>query len=302
MVPAGPRSFALLLFFVVTPCAFAQATPSPADFPFAGPDWRWSAPRDLTPPELVQGLGGAGVVAASSGTEMLAVWPSWKRIVATRIAADGTVLDSPIVLGTRAASMPLAYNHLSPRVAWNGERYLVVWQKDWFAAEGQFVARDGSLIGGPIELPGDTFGGNLYLASNGETFLLASGSPVVLALIAGDGWVYRIPAEIDAAGVTAIASDGEDYLLLVSGPPGGNGPSQSFRISRSGSILTTNPLAPPEWSSAAWLGAHYLAVHEGSESLSRLDRDGRPLGEPLRFGQPFTNAEVASLGGGAALV
>ncbi|HEY0591573.1 MAG TPA: hypothetical protein VGF40_07385, partial [Thermoanaerobaculia bacterium] len=41
---------------------------------------------------------------------------------------------------------------------------------------------------------------------------------------------------------------------------------------------------------------------EGSESLSRLDRDGRPLGEPLRFGQPFTNAEVASLGGGAALV
>ncbi len=303
MVPGRPRSLALLIFLLLPVLAVAQDAATPADLPFAGPDWRWSAPRDATPPELVPALGGSGVVTASSGTEMLAVWSSWKRIVAARIAGDGTVLGRPVVLGTRAGDAPIAYNHLSPRVAWNGERYLVVWQKDWFSAEGQFVAKDGSLLGGPMAFPGSTFGGNLHLASNGETFLLASGSPVVLALISGDGYVYRIPADIPG-GPGTVASDGEDYLLLISSPPPfpGSAPSQSFRISRSGGITTASTLPQAEWSSATWLGDHYLAVNTHTESLFRLDRDGRPIGEPLRFGQPFTFADVAPLGDGSALV
>ncbi len=158
-MPPVPRSAPrfLLLAILLSPVALPAASQdlrSPADLPFAGVEWKWTAPEELTPPLLQPSVRASGVAAASTRSEALVAWESWSRIVAARFTPDGTPLDEPpLVLGTtseRDATM-LVFQR-TPRVATNGERYLVVWR---FGAEveGQFVARDGRLIGGVMTFP-----------------------------------------------------------------------------------------------------------------------------------------------------
>jgi hypothetical protein len=301
MLPGRPWFPVFLLVLLLPVAAAAQDLPSPTDLPFAEAGWQWSAPRDLTPPELVP-AGGTNVAAASNGSEILVVWESWRRILAARVAADGTLIGrAPIVLGTRSGPSPITYNHQQPQVAWNGERYLVVWEANWFEVEGQFVSRDGRLLGAPMALPRSTFSGEPLVASNRETFLVAAGNPVALSLVSSDGFVYRIPGEIRGS-AGALASDGESYLLLTSNPYPPGGGSESFRISRLGGITTASRLAPDSWTAARWSGTHYFAADDTGDSLYTLDRDGRSIGDPLRFGQPFYHAAIEPLGADAAVV
>jgi hypothetical protein len=72
------------------------------------------------------------VTVATDGTEYLVVWRDWRsgtfeRLMATRISADGEVLD-PLGVTLAAGSF---YFH--PRVTWSGHTWEIGWSSTWEA-------------------------------------------------------------------------------------------------------------------------------------------------------------------------
>ncbi|MHB0972393.1 MAG: hypothetical protein ACYC7A_12750 [Thermoanaerobaculia bacterium] len=98
---------------------------------------------------------------ATNGDEFLVVWseglppcqylclPIPYQILAVRVSADGTLLDSvPIVLEDRAGYADL------PSVAWAGDRYLVVWS-DSASVRGATLSPEGVVLdANPASMPG----------------------------------------------------------------------------------------------------------------------------------------------------
>jgi hypothetical protein len=98
---------------------------------------------------------------ATNGDEYLVVWseatppcqyvcvPVPYQILAVRVSADGTLLDSvPIVLEDRAGYADL------PSVAWAGDRYLVVWS-DSGSVRGATLSPEGVVLdANPASMPG----------------------------------------------------------------------------------------------------------------------------------------------------
>jgi hypothetical protein len=262
------------------------------------PRWRWTPPAELTSPLLEPSASATNVSATSTDGETLVAWESWGRIAAARYAPDGTRLDeTPIVLGA-TAERDATRNvfQQTPRVATNGERYLVVWRYG-AQVEGQFVTRDGRLAGGVMIFPGLASNDSHFVASNGDSFAVST--RLVLTIVAPDG--LMTPASRWVEGSPAIASDGEDYLVATH--IASSGVSYALRFSPFGAFkgLTQHPVA---WDALAWTGSEYLAFSSTQRALQRLDRDGNRIGEaiPLVTEQEPLRAVLLPRGPGSTLI
>lgn len=134
------------------------------------------------PPVDTAPVAAARPAMAWGGNSHLAVWDTPRNggqdIYGTRVAADGRVLDPDgIAIGAGAG------DQFTPRVAWNGQVFLVVW-KDSRAGEAIYGAR--------VDLDGKVL------------------DPAGIA-IATDGGASQFPD---------VASDGRDFLVVWEGPCG----------------------------------------------------------------------------------
>ncbi|MCO5169720.1 MAG: hypothetical protein M9894_25560 [Planctomycetes bacterium] len=191
---------------------------------------------------------------AHDGTDYLIVWsdtrgPS-KTIVGVRVSRTGAVRDpSGLVLGSLGALSDQA----RPAAAWNGSRYLVVWEgyasgSASFDVEGALVAPDGTGAGVTIsDGPGDqvaprvAFGGGSFLVvwqdlRGGATY------DVFGARVSGAG------AVLDPAGIAISAASGDQvepvvaygsssFLVAWSDSRAGSADIFAARVSKNGGLL-----------------------------------------------------------------
>lgn len=182
---------------------------------------------------------------------------SHNRLLGTRVAADGTKLDSPPVAVIRGANAQTA-----PSVGFDGANVMVAWREQDGAHLSKVKPGATTPLGPSITLPGVSlrilaFDGQSYLAA-----LRATSPPYAQAY----GWLTKDGALLDAAGTTVpstpVAACAESSCLLAFTDAGG---LVGFRVDASGAKLDSSPIriAPGALSAApsvAFDGTNYLVA------------------------------------------
>ena len=196
------------------------------DSPFFIRGARVSTAGDVLDPfEIDIGVGGInifgpGPTVASDGSNFLVVWnrrisSSNYDIFGARVTGGGSLLDGPPddTGGIPISTAPNSQN--SPKVAFDGTRYLVAWgdTRVDFASDlyGARVSTNGSLLDGPPDTGGipisTTEGGAQGIAANGPF------------LVVGSGLAFRVRGEdgtvLDPSGFPVVARS------ITKGPGGG---------------------------------------------------------------------------------
>jgi hypothetical protein len=175
----------------------------------------------LDPAGFLIGDGGDRSAVASDGVNFLVTWRFEQRILGTRVGPDGSLLDPSgfVISGTS--------NWIDrPAVAWNGHRYLAVWQtreidsEPWRIVAARVTA-DGAVVdpagiavgaGSPLRSPSPAVAANgLFLVAWREQ--RPAGDRLLGARIGDDG-VVRDP------GGFVIASGTDQREAAVSRGPG----------------------------------------------------------------------------------
>lgn len=146
----------------------------------------------------------------------------------------------PFAIDTSLVSMPFYYSPTTPRAAFDGINYLVVWNGTWYGSEDSIVAtrvsQSGSVLDpGGIRLgtgkaPGVAFGGGVFLVVWEED------SAIRCARVSSAGVVLDPPLAVTNVhgSAPAVAFDGTDFLVAW----GGND-LYAARVSPSGAVLDT---------------------------------------------------------------
>lgn len=207
--------------------------------------------------------------AAFDGANFLAVWEEYRAegslIRAVRVGPAGEVLDAePITLDDGGG--------VQPAVAFDGERYLVVWQLGdelygvRVGKSGRVLDAAPFLIATGVEWPS--------LAFDGESFLLVFKrarvmwpEPIVGVRVSSAGVVLDpgrlVTATPNLTGARPTVASGGDSSLVVWSV---DGEIQAARVARDGTVLDENPITvspvtyPAEGLSAAFGGGVYLVT------------------------------------------
>lgn len=226
-------------------------------------------------------------VVVWSGTSYVIVWrnPASQQTEIVRIDRDGAIIDGP-------RSILNLYPHWID-VASNGSTIAMVYtfgagevRARTFTPEGQ-VVRD-------FPLAPETSGAILpHVTANGSSFAAAwtataSGPEGQAILFDAEGTLQSAPRRIPATGVSAIATDGESFVVIA-----GSAGSLHARHLAADLSPAGQPVMLPEAfrynTSLLWLGTHYGVIGDsGNEIFSmRLGRDAQPLdAQPTKLESP----------------
>lgn len=277
-----------------------------------------------------------GCTAASNGTDFLVTFtdevpfPADRDVRATRVAADGSVLD-PGGIGVATSAAP----QYAPAVASDGDGYLIAWYESAAAANPLVYAARVSASGALLDAngfalaPGATAQVSPELASDGVGYLAiweqpggATGVDLHGVRISSAGAVLDAPslAISTAAGGqqrASVASDGIGYLVVWEDARGGASDLFGTRVSSSAGVLDAQGFAiasSPDyeyWPTLAASASGYLAVYQRGFGTGRAMVATRILGTSVEspsgdvlFTQPagFGAASVGSMGAGSFLV
>lgn len=149
---------------------------------------------------------------ATDGRDFLAVWidsrGGYGSLYATRVLADGTVLDPTGILLNSPEQFADSFS-----LAWDGSNYVVAWQADSHVSFVR-VDRDGTVLG-PPKTVFDKSGAAPSIASNGHGSIVIAHTinAYRIALISQNGTVAEKAALILFSSNVRIASIGDGYLL-----------------------------------------------------------------------------------------
>jgi hypothetical protein len=276
-------------------------------------------------------LPGAGQVdlpswpaVAWDGNQFIATWQQGTHALATRIRADGTILDSaPLVVGTREPNSLAG----TAAVASMGTQSLIVFsQRHPYGMKRTSIATDGTIInpgGSPVATSGNAQRFLAAAQTTGTTLAVYADEQygpeeVVLraALIDGDGTPLGAPLDLDAGGSTmrAIVVGAKDTFLVIWWKTrGGSGPTplRAARVSRTGRLIDLAPIEllsdfnAPDFEHAnvalAATGSDYLFMwqlyvkNDVFTMVQRLDLQLRPLGRDVHIGSTYGVGAVALL-------
>jgi hypothetical protein len=271
---------------------------------------------------------------AFDGTNYLVVWEdsrvSYIDIYGARVSPNGTVLDpNGIRICDRSSFQE------SPRAAFDGTNYLVVWQSgdNFYNLLGTRISRAGVVLDpGFLTIssgtqsrfePAIAFDGTNYLVTWSDfrsgQYLDIYGTRVSRAGVALDP--NSIPIAVDAEGQSqsALAFDGTNYLVTWMDFQGASVNISGRRVSPSGTVLDAAviPIAPgvgaQETPAVTYNGTDFLVVWQDLRSTTsrdiyggRVTRAGVPRdGDGFAISTGSMNEltpVVASSGGGNSLV
>ncbi|MFL5357947.1 hypothetical protein [Archangium sp.] len=265
----------------------------------------WKAP---CPPPLGTAVDGPSV--AFDGRNHLVVWRDTRSggIFGARVKPDGTVLEPGGFLIHESDKGKSG----TPKVAFNGTHYVVVWDGIEEIA-GIRVARDGTVLPPKFFITGgDEFNGPLGLACAPGLCMVAyrgfgsAGTDITLKRIASDGTVLE-PAllvsgrEVDFVTDPAVAWDGKQFLVVWTDGRNGSETPDIFgdRVLPDGTVLDPGgfPIAvePGEQRhpDVVWSGRRFVVVWDdtrnGTHDIfgARVNPKGRveePDGIPISVG------------------
>lgn len=232
---------------------------------------------------------------ASNGDSFLVVWNDDEGIKATRISADGMVLDTP--------SLSFGAGGFGPEVAYADGAYLVLWRAGASGYARRLDPLTGALLGNSdLPLPGPIFGVGCSL-----TTCLIVAQQLGWRMRMSDGFVLD-PVPIALAGPlsvaqSAVASDGNDFLVVWSHSPGSTGYDLvGQRVNAAGVPMDVLPF---EVAAAAADQARPELSFRGETYLATWS-DGRAIGNdaPEIYGTRISTSAVVldGLGAGGALL
>jgi len=209
--------------------------------------------------------------AGSDGADYLVVWHDYRRLPSDIYGArirEGHTLDE--------FGLPIAVSdstEQSPRIAWNGSTYLVVWNDIRDGEQtvyGARVSRDGTVLDVPGFPVAPFWGGEsrTALASDGTDFLVISGGAVYGTRISAQGEVLDEPGTIISitGSAASIVWGGTSYFVVWNDPRNGDPDIYGSRVSSDGTVLDEGgiPIATGEGKQrlpvVAWDGTSYVVV------------------------------------------
>ncbi|MCY3001814.1 MAG: hypothetical protein NTV21_08420 [Planctomycetota bacterium] len=254
------RSVHMLSFVLLAATATAQ-TPSLAPrIEAAGDALIGRATGDQSAPAIARGGSTTLVVWADRRASLSSSGPeSGLDIFGLRLDATGAPLDTvPFPIAT------LPGDDSAPRVAWNGSNWLVAWKS---------------------QAPG----GSIYSAA----MVGARVSPAGQVLDAAP--IVVLPYSFSDIGTNALASDGNNWVVVAQGTSGGSANLRAARVSAAGVLLDPTPVSlMPEGQlftvQLAHAGTSFLLVWSRYASATDDDVVGRRFGSNLAWqdAAPFT--------------
>lgn len=181
---------------------------------------------------------------ASDGKDFLVVWEDGRSGILDifgRIIRGGTLLDTfAIYKGT--------VDNWYPRVVWNGENYLVVWSANEQIVYGQFIDKDGSLVGSTFVIAAGAFRRHLAIASNGDNHLVlwtqmkSDTCDIYATLVSKNGDSIAAPFAITTAPDSqafpkAIAINSKNYIVVWEDRRSGNYDIYGRKLDPNGSFI-----------------------------------------------------------------
>ena len=240
----------------------------------------------------------ASFLAATSGTNYLAVILSGTNVCYQLVSTNGTLIGSLTPIGS-GQSFPL--------VAFGGGKYLGYWDDTFISSGssvyGQFISPNGTLIGSPFFIPATGLGAPRALASDGTNFLAVTeenGNDYYGQIVTSAGTLSGAPFLISSQhqnGNSAAAVFGKANYLVVwqsnNNDTGTNNKTYGEFVTSSGSAgspfqinqsysTDQDPLA------VAFDGTNFLAVWmrdigTGSGSVTNWDIYGRLVSQTGAF-------------------
>ncbi|HVR39208.1 MAG TPA: hypothetical protein VMU84_08925 [Thermoanaerobaculia bacterium] len=215
------------------------------------------------------------------GSSYFVVWRNIDDLWLTRIAADGSVVESPHVLETKAQPGRLATDGTRVAVGYldrdsNTPRVLFLTQEGERSADLQLSEP------GEYGAPQVVWNGSAFAAVWLRT--LASGATLSIEGVRFDasgtiGTAHTLVSN-DNGVDPALASDGSDFVLVTR--DFGTGRHGARHISSDLDTVSAKSQLPAAISFAAsiqWIGSSYVVTGEHGATVNavRLDRNGRPL-------------------------
>ena len=234
---------------------------------------------------------------AWNGTKYLSVWSDARNGSYYDIYAR--TVDSDQTLGPEHQIYTTSWkDHMYPDVAWNGENYLIAFERF------QISGTRNDIYGMKVDSAGSPFGSVILIctaasnqeypkiASDGTDYLVVwqdkrSGEKDIYArLIEADGTPgAEIQICIESGNQTdpSIAFDGTHYLVVWADNRSGNWEIYNRIIDPDGTLgvetmISTSPLSEPYGTAVAWNGVKYLVVWDKDRDIyGRLaNMDGTP--------------------------
>jgi hypothetical protein len=235
---------------------------------------------------------------AANGSEMFAVWTDSRvpmnRVVGTRLDENGTVIDRTGILISGDLFAPA----FRPAVVWNGSFWMVFWTcsmpgpQQWGLIAAR-VDRDGHLAGAPYMLAQGASGEGQYVASNGDTTVVAytenSGTAAhALVLDRGGNLVrdLRLPTPSVNLEHASVATDGAGFLVAwyTQGSP--EATIEGVRLDASGNLRDQVPtiLGIGREPFLASDGTNYLLLSRRAQTDDSLVWATTPIAHDLTVG------------------
>jgi hypothetical protein len=194
--------------------------------------------------------------------------PPEYRVQVARTDRDGHLIDGPrTVLVSRFPLVGAASS--DTRIVLVGDRITILDLR-------------GNLLETNLPMPTElNSNGSYTVAWNGKGFMVAwlaapfqqPTTALNFAPLDADGKPTGMIQSIGAGNYPVIASDGNDYIVVVKDP---TGIEQALHVSAAGVVLErhniSSPLGPQR--SIVWSGTTYIVAAEGSDAVVRLERNG----------------------------
>jgi hypothetical protein len=191
---------------------------------------------------------------AAGGGVLLAVWQEVTAngavLSARRLSPEGTLLDGESILVTGS---PVGYAP-DPRVAWDGTRFLVVWQERVIGETTSYMR----VVGRRIDIDGALLDAEPFVICDVDTATLSPEPNPAVAGLAGRFLVAWTDARVseDAADIYAALVDGADPVV---------DPADGFALASAGVALGRARIASD--------GTGFLVVWQQDESTSLTSKE-----------------------------
>ena len=210
----------------------------------------------VTHPTYASALGWQDAPAiAWNGDQFLAAWDDEDSGVrAARVGANGAIVGPEDGFDI----YPESANQAGPAVAWGGGQYLLAWVSGNDRVEAVRITEDGEVLDTrPIEIyAGPRNAWYVSIAWNGTNFLVTWSTyenydgDVVATRVSPAGTVLD-PGGIEIAvssrndGITTVASDGDQWLVVWTSGPDDGSDILGARVSASGAVLDEDGSSSP---------------------------------------------------------
>jgi hypothetical protein len=208
------------------------------------------------------------------------------------------LVPDPFIVDTSLVPMPISCPQTTPRAAFDGTNYLVVWTGTWYGSEDSIIATRVNPSGSVIDPCGIRIGKGTApsVAFDGNNYLMTweRDSTIHCARVSRAGVVLDTPIAVTNVRGTApaVAFDGTNYLVAW----GGND-LYSARVSPAGAVLDTEGILV---SGANGVQEHPSIARDGANCLITW-QDMRPGGYSDIYGARVTPSGSVLDPGGIAI-